>query len=60
SKILIYKLDNLVTELETEIRNLESELIKWEHIDTSAKERIKKSQFTKYLQEAIETAKKQF
>jgi len=59
-QILTYKLDNLVTVLETEIRVLETEITKWKNIDISVKERIQKSEFNKYIQQALKQVDKQF
>ena len=54
-----YKLDNLVNDLDAEIHGLERELTKWEHLDVSIKYRIKASEFSKYIQEAMKIADKQ-
>ena len=58
-RINTYKLDNLVNELDAEIRVLEREITKWEHLDISVKERIKTSEFNKYIQQATKIANKQ-
>ncbi|MHA2251521.1 MAG: tetratricopeptide repeat protein [Candidatus Kariarchaeaceae archaeon] len=54
-----YKLDNLVNELEAEIQVLETEFSKWEHLDISVKDRIKKSEFTRYIQQALKIVDRQ-
>ena len=54
-----YKLDNLVNKLDAEIEVLEKELTRWDHVDISIKDRIKSSEFSKYIQQALEIADKQ-
>jgi tetratricopeptide (TPR) repeat protein len=58
-RLITYKLDNLVNELDAEIHELEKELTKWDNVDKSVKERIKISEFSKYIQQALEIADKQ-
>lgn len=53
-----YKLDNLVNELDAEIEVLEKELTRWDNVDMSIKERIKSSEFNKYIQHALSIADK--
>ncbi|MHA2249448.1 MAG: tetratricopeptide repeat protein [Candidatus Kariarchaeaceae archaeon] len=52
-RITTFKLHNLVNELEAEIQILEGETPKWDNLDMPIKDRIQKSEFTKYIQEAI-------
>jgi pyruvate-formate lyase len=59
NRITTYKLDNLVNELDAEIQVLEKEITKWEHLDISIKDRIKTSEFNKYIQQALKIADKQ-
>jgi hypothetical protein len=58
-RITTYKLDNLVNELDAEIQVLERELTKWDNVDISVKERIMKSEFDKYIQQALKIAERQ-
>ena len=58
-RINTYKLDNLVKELDAEIQLLEREITKWEHLDLSIKDRIKKSEFNKYVHQALIIADRQ-
>ena len=58
-RINAYKMDNLVNELDAEIQVLERELTKWDNLDISVKDRIKTSEFSKYIQQALEIADKQ-
>lgn len=58
-QLITYKLDNLVKELRAEIQILETEFTKWDNIDISVKDRIKGSEFNKYIEEALNIADKQ-
>jgi len=58
-RINTYKLDNLVSKLDAEIHALEKEITKWEHLDISVKDRIKASEFNKYIQQALQLKNKQ-
>ncbi|MHA2279153.1 MAG: hypothetical protein ACXAC2_25520, partial [Candidatus Kariarchaeaceae archaeon] len=57
-RVITYKLDNLVNELDAEIHGMENELKKWDNVETSVKDRIKKSEFAMYIQQALEIAGK--
>jgi tetratricopeptide (TPR) repeat protein len=59
SRVEMYKLENLVQELETEIQLLEKEITKWDNLDISVRDRIRTSEFSKYIQQAMEIAGKQ-
>ncbi|MHA2251082.1 MAG: tetratricopeptide repeat protein [Candidatus Kariarchaeaceae archaeon] len=59
ARIITYKLDNLVNELDAEIHVLEREITRWDNLDISVKERIKQSEFSKYIQQALSIADKQ-
>ena len=48
-----FKINNLEQMLEAETQILEQELTKWENADITIKERIKASQFNKYIQQAL-------
>ena len=54
-KILPYKIEHRNSQLENELNNLRTERDKWERVDFSLKERMEKSDFKKYIQEAIKT-----
>ncbi|MHA2031186.1 MAG: tetratricopeptide repeat protein, partial [Candidatus Kariarchaeaceae archaeon] len=58
-RIGIYKLYNLVNELDAEIEVLEREITKWDNLDISIRDRIKNSEFSKYIQQAMSIADKQ-
>ncbi|MHA2031187.1 MAG: tetratricopeptide repeat protein [Candidatus Kariarchaeaceae archaeon] len=58
-RINTYRLDNLVDELDAEIQVLEKELTKWDNLDISVRNRIKTSEFSKYIQQALSIADKQ-
>ena len=58
-RINTYKLDNLVNELDAEIQVLEREFAKWDNVNITIKERIKKSEFNKYIQQAYQLKDKQ-
>ncbi|MHA2248935.1 MAG: tetratricopeptide repeat protein [Candidatus Kariarchaeaceae archaeon] len=58
-RINTYKLDNLVNELDAELQVLEREFTKWENLDISVKDRIKMSEFSKYIHQALSIADKQ-
>ncbi len=58
-RIITYRLDNLVNELDAEIQVLEREITKWDNLDISVKERIKESEFNKYIQQAVQLKNKQ-
>jgi hypothetical protein len=47
------KLDNVINELQAEIQVFENELTKWEKVDRSYKDRVKASEFNKYIDEAL-------
>ncbi|OLS23425.1 MAG: hypothetical protein HeimC2_26290 [Candidatus Heimdallarchaeota archaeon LC_2] len=57
-KIITYNLDNFVNQLDAEIRRLELEFTKWDNIDKSVKDRIKNSNFSNYIKEALNIADK--
>lgn len=59
NSIATYKLNNLVLELEKEIKVLEIEFTKWDGLDKSVKERIKASKFNNYIEEALNMVNKQ-
>lgn len=54
-----FKLNNLVKILDAEIQILENQLTKWDDVDISVKKRIVKSEFNKYIQQALSIADKQ-
>jgi tetratricopeptide (TPR) repeat protein len=58
-RINTYKLDNLVNELDAEIQVLEREITKWDNLDISVRDRIKKSEFNKYIQQALKIVDRQ-
>lgn len=49
----------MVNELYAETQVLEREITKWDNVDISVKDRIKVSEFNKYIQQALEIAEKQ-
>jgi tetratricopeptide (TPR) repeat protein len=57
--ILPYKLDLLIDRLDTALMELERQYSKWDNLDLSLKDRIKTSEFKKYIQEALKIAGKQ-
>lgn len=56
NKLDNYQLDNLVNTLDAEIDVLEKEITKWDNLDISVRDRIKKSEFDKYIQQALKFA----
>lgn len=54
-----YKLSNLSSYIEKELGILEKEITKWDNVNISVKERIKKSKFNKYVQEALKYTESQ-
>lgn len=58
-RMKVYQLHNLGKQIENEIDMLHGELTKWDHVDTSIRNRIKKSEFGKYITQALNTADKQ-
>lgn len=54
-----FKLSNLEEKLNAETLILENELTKWENVDITIKERIKASEFNKYIQQALKYANQQ-
>ncbi len=52
-KISPYKIERFNSQLEHELMNFKNERTKWEKTDISVKERIQKSEFQKYIQEAL-------
>ena len=52
-KILPYKLERFNSQLDHEFMSFKNERNKWEKADFSVKERIQKSEFQKYIQEAL-------
>ncbi|MCE7735990.1 MAG: hypothetical protein GPJ54_14000 [Candidatus Heimdallarchaeota archaeon] len=54
-----FKLQNLEEMLDKETQILEKELTKWENADITIKERIKASEFEKYIQQALKYANQQ-
>ena len=54
-KVSPYKIERYNSQLEQELMNFRNERTKWEKADFSVKERIKKSEFQKYIQEALNT-----
>jgi tetratricopeptide (TPR) repeat protein len=54
-----FKLESLVSELDAEIQILEREFSKWNNLNVSIKERIKSSEFNKYILEALKVMDKQ-
>lgn len=58
-KVETYQLQNLLITLDVEISKLENEMRKWNNLDLSVKERIKKSDMNKYVKEALLMSGKQ-
>ena len=54
-KISPYKIDRYNSFIETELLNFKNNQSKWEKADFSVKERIEKSEFSKYIQDALNT-----
>ena len=54
-KISPYKIERYNSQIENEIINFKHDRTKWEKADYSIKERIMKSEFQKYIQEALNT-----
>ena len=54
-KISPFKIHRYNSQLEHELMNFKNERTKWEKADYSVKERIEKSEFKKYIQEALKT-----
>lgn len=54
-KILPYKLERFNSQLDHEFMSFKNERNKWEKADFSVKERIHKSEFQKYIQDALNT-----
>ena len=54
-----HKLDNLVLKIDAEIQVLRRDITKWDNVDMSVQDRIKLSEFTKYIEEALKMADKQ-
>ncbi len=52
-KISPYKIERFNSQLEQELMNFKNERTKWEKADYSVKERIRKSEFQKYIQDAL-------
>ena len=54
-----FKLSNLEKIIDAEIQILEKDIRKWENVDSSIKERIKASEFNKYIEDALNIADNQ-
>ena len=52
-KIAPYKLEFLNSKLDSNLKSFRQDREKWDNIDITIKERIKKSEFDKYIQEAL-------